>query len=64
MAADGSDPAPSYPMPGPTDFSADQEKAMRQGGWSQESQADQATGKTIVGPKAPLIVHPISRDEF
>ena len=47
MPGDGSDPAPSpYPMPGQTDFSAGEEKAMRtpQAG---ESPEDAERGNSI-----------------
>lgn len=67
--------------PGPFEFTADEEKAMRdrsaanhqssaanpqayQGGWRQKSYLDPTTGKTTYGPREPLMVEPIPREEF
>lgn len=71
MADDDIQTAPAV---GAYEFTADQEKAMRdssaanrgayQGGDVQPIYEDKATGKVTYGPKQPLMVTPISPREF
>jgi hypothetical protein len=67
--ADGSDPAPSYPMPGRSEFSADEEKAMRKAsgrqiGTDTPIRLDKATGNITEGEPEPLMGHSIPKSQF